>query len=98
MTEPLRAALDLFPRFIALRKRGYPTKLATELGVSEHALFIWLHLAVQIAEDGHVTVARHHWRTPYFTFDMWSPLWAEYVRAGLAQEVPGGWRITAEGF
>ena len=98
MNDPRRGVLNLFPRFIALRKRGYPRELASELRVSEHGLFIWMYLAVQIAENGFVSVDRHHWRTPYFTFDMWSPLWREHVAAGLAEEAPGGWRITDAGF
>lgn len=92
-----KQVLDMFPELLTKSTRAFtpePT-LERELGPG------WRTLpppnALLLAQTGVVSVARHRWRSPYATKDLWSENWERAVESGLAERANGGWRMTEKG-
>jgi hypothetical protein len=92
-----KQVVDMFPELLTKSTRGFTPDetLERELGQG------WRTLpppnALLLAHAGPVTIARHRWRSPYATKDLWSENWERAVGQGLAERADGGWRITAKG-
>lgn len=94
-----KTVVDLFPQFLtrsALGSQALADALARELGVSVQTLTV-LNAGMQVETDGVITVERHRWRFPYSYQRQVPECWREAARAGLAEEVGEGWRLTTAG-
>lgn len=90
---------DLMEKFIGTRRRAFiprSRELAAELGLGEAALPFLAHLR-QIAEGDFVPLERLRRRLCYASREGWRAKLAELGLTGLAEEVPGGWRLTPKG-
>ena len=94
-----RQVVDMIPEFLSKRGIGYRLQgeaVAKELGISWTALLIFGGSFVD--RDGDVvTRERYRWRSPYAIKSARASTWSEVVAAGLAEETPNGWRLTAQG-
>ncbi len=91
--------VELIPELMTRTSRGAQARLdafGRELGIEGFAVGA-LNVGYQVEEDGHVTPERVGFRFPYSLRARVPEAWRMLVGAGLAEEVPGGWRITARG-
>lgn len=90
---------DLFPEFLSRRGQAFAPvaeAFARELGVPRTALGFAGSLA--LLEDGALRRERSRWRSPYaMRLPAVEEQWAESVRAGFAEAVADGWRVTPRG-
>lgn len=90
---------DLFPEFLSKRGQAFAPvaeAFARELGVPRTALGFAGSLA--LLEDGVLRRERSRWRSPYaMKLPAVEEQWAESVRAGFAEALADGWRVTPRG-
>lgn len=94
-----RQVVDMIPEFLSKRGLGYRSQgevFASQLGIGWTALVV-AGGSVMDEDEGVVRMAWYRRRNPYVVKDARPGTWAEVARAGLAEEIEGGWRLTPKG-
>jgi hypothetical protein len=92
-----KQVVDMFPELLTRSPRGFAPDAALERQLGPGWRTLPPANALLLAHDGPVTIARHRWRSPYATKDLWTENWERAVAAGLAERADDGWRLSARG-